>query len=161
MCRLLLALMIQQRCGLSKPWLYMSDYYERNREEYTQRLFDVSAQADWAGWIGFCLQGTIRQAQDTIERCHRLVAMKEDFARRLGEVGGNVRLAQIVEGIFYSPFVRVAELARLLGVTYPTAKADLDRLVRADILRELPNVTPKTFYAPEVFGVAYEDIEDF
>jgi len=31
-------------------------------------------------------------------------------------------------------------------------KADIDRLVQAGILRELAKVTPKTFYAPEVFA---------
>lgn len=31
--------------------------------------------------------------------------------------------------------------------------------VGAGILEELPNVSPKTFYAPKVFSVAYEDVD--
>lgn len=81
---------------------------------------------------------------------------------RVREVGGDIRLSKIVENIFDSPFVRIADLARRLEVSYPTAKADIDRLVHARILNELNNVTPKTFYAPEVFNVAYEDMgQDF
>jgi len=57
--RLLLAIMLQQRCGLSKPWLYLSDYFERHRDEYVERLFNVSAKADWNGWIEFCLRGAV------------------------------------------------------------------------------------------------------
>ncbi len=34
-----------------------------------------------------------------------------------------------------------------------------DRLAKAGILRELNGVTPKTFYAPEVYNVAYEEME--
>jgi len=80
------------------------------------------------------------------------------YARRVADVGGHVRLAQIIQGIFTSPFVRVAQLAKRLNVTYPTAKSDIDCLVQAGVLHELPNVTPKTFYAPDVFKVSYDEL---
>jgi len=157
--RLLLAIMLQQRCGLAKPWLYLSDYFERYREEYLQHLFNVSARADWESWIDFCLHGTLTQARDTIARCDRLLKIKDEYAFRLASVGGSLRLGQIVESLFQSPYVRVADLPQRLNVTYPTARADINRLVQAGILSELPNVSPKTFYAREIFNVAYEDIE--
>lgn len=157
--RLLLATMLKQRCDLSKPWLYMSEYYENHRSEYVQRLFDVSALGDWDGWIEFCLQGTLIQARDTIQRCERLRGIREDFMRRVAEVGGSFRLSQIVESVFHSPFIRIADLPARLGVTYPTAKADIERLVEAGILKKLEAISPTTFYAPEVFSVAYDKME--
>lgn len=57
-------------------------------------------------------------------------------------------------------FIHVAQLARRLSVSYPTPKADAQRLVDAGILRELYSVRPKTLYAPEVFDVAYDRLED-
>ena len=33
--------MLKQSCGLTKPWLYMSEYFENNQEEYYQRLFNI------------------------------------------------------------------------------------------------------------------------
>lgn len=157
--RLLLALMLKEFCGLTKPWLYLSDYFEKNRNEYVARLFDVSAIGDWDGWAEFCLHATIEQAKDAILRCERLRLIREDFQNRLQEIGGSVRLTQIVENIFHSPFVRIADLARALKVTYPTAQADVERLVQGRILRELPAVSPKTYYSPAVFAVAYEELE--
>ena len=144
--RLLLAIMLQQRCGFSRPWLYMSEYLEKHREEYIQRLFNISAKGGIAG--SNCLQGTIAQAKDTLERCERLRAIREQHMQRLTDVGGTVRLNQIVERTFHSPFIRVADLPKQLRVTYPTAKADIERPVQAGILKELPNVTPKTFFCP-------------
>jgi len=158
--RLLLAMMLQQKCSLSKPWLYMSEYFERHRDEYCERLFDVSAGARWEEWIEFCLKGTVTQAKDTIQRCERLVRIREEFMKTVFDIGGSVRLNQIVEDVFHSPFVRVADLARRLEVTYPTARADLERLEQAGIFAPLPGATPKTYYAPEVFNVAYEDMEE-
>ncbi len=149
--RLLLALTIQQFCGLTKPWLYMSAYFERFRDEYVERLFNVSTKGDWGGWLEFCIKGTIEQAKDTIQRCDKLLKIKREFASRIEAVGGSVRLTNIVEQIFHSPFVSVSGLAEKLDVYYQTAKADVDRLVRAGILRELRQVYPKTFYAPKYF----------
>ena len=156
--RLLLALTIQQFCGLTKPWLYMSAYFERFRDEYVERLFNVSTKGDWGGWLEFCIKGTVEQAKDSIQRCDKLLEIKREFASRIEAVGGSVRLTNIVEQIFHSPFVSVSGLAEKLGVYYQTAKADVDRLVRAGILKELRQVYPKTFYAPEIFHVAYEDL---
>jgi Fic family protein len=157
--RLLLAAMLKEACALSKPWLYLSEYFERHRDEYVQRLFNVSAKADWEKWIEFCLNGTVRQAKDTIQRCERLLKVREEFMARVGKIGGSIRLHKIVEQIFHSPFVRIADLPSRLKVTYPTAKADVERLVQAGVLETLENVTPKTFYAPRVFNVAYDEME--
>jgi Fic family protein len=157
--RLLLVLMVQRLCGLSKPWLYMSQYFEKHKDDYVNFLFNVSAKGDWESWVRFCLQGVISQCQDTIARCDKLLSIKSDFQVRVGTLrAGSHRLGQVVEMIFDSPFIGVADLSKRLGVYYQTAKADVERLVELKILRELPDAQPKTFFSPEVFAVAYEDL---
>lgn len=133
--RLLLAIMLQQKCRLSKPWLYLSEYFEKHRDEYIQHLFHVSAKGDWGGWTEFCLQGIIAHTSETIGRCERLRSIRDEFMRRVADVGGNIRLNQIIEDVFHSPFIRVSDLHKRLHVTYPTAKADVERLVQAGIRR--------------------------
>lgn len=155
--RLFLAIMLQQRCGLSKPWLYMSEYFDEYRDDYVGHLFRVSTHGNWHAWIEYCIRGTAQQARDTFKRCERLRKVREEFMQRLIGAGGSVRLNQIVEDIFYSPFIRVADLPSRLNITYPTAKKDVERLIDAGILQDLPNVTPRTLYAPEVFNVAYDE----
>ncbi|MGH7139029.1 MAG: Fic family protein, partial [Pirellulales bacterium] len=143
--RLLLAITFQRRCGLSKPWLYLSEYFEAHRDEYVEHLFNVSAKADWNSWVSFCLRGVLQQARDAIQRCDLLRDIKNRYAKLLDATGGTIRLNQIVDSLFYSPYVQVTNLAKQLSVSYPTAKADLDRLVQSGILAELPNASPKTF----------------
>lgn len=158
--RLLLALMLQQQCGLSKPWLYLSDVLERRREEYCDLLFEVSSRGAWTDWLGFCLRATIDQATETIERCDQLQNVRESIKQRVSECGGNVRLNQIVDQLFISPFIQVADLPEILGVTFPTARADCLRLEAAGILTQLSNVSPITYLSPEIFNVAYNRIGD-
>lgn len=84
--------------------------------------------------------------------CEEFRRIRDDYTKR---IGGSERLHRIVASLFGSPFIRITDLTRRLGVTYPTAKADVDRLIAAKILQELPDATPKTFYAEEVFRIAY------
>jgi Fic family protein len=158
--RLLLALMLQRAGQMSKPWLYLSDFFEKHRDEYIQGLFRVSTNADWENWVKLCLRATIAQGNATISRCERLLAVNDRYKRQLQDTGGNVRLQMILDQMFVHPFAGVADVARRLEVTYPTAKSDLEKLADAGILKLLPGHSPKTYYAPEIFGIAYENISD-
>ena len=97
--RLLLAILIQEWCGLSEQWLYMSPYFDANRDRYIDHLFSVSTHGTWEAWIEFCLRGVAVQAQDTQRRCERLLDLHKDFHERLREVGGSVRLSAIVDDL--------------------------------------------------------------
>jgi len=157
--RLLLSMMLQTACSFSKPWLHLSEYFEESREEYAARLFDVSATANWTDWIAYCLRGCVVQARRTIERCEKLLALREDFVKRLHAAGGSLRLHRIVEKLFEYPVVRIPGLQKMLGIIYPTAAADVGRLVDANILAEMEDTRPKAFYSPEIFRVAYEGLD--
>ena len=155
----MLSLMLKERCGFTKPWLYLSDFFERHRSEYMTGLFEISTVGQWRNWIEFCLRGAIAQARDSIDRCAKLLEIQRDFSRKLDATGGSVRLSQIVAAIFESPFVRVADIQRRLSVQYNTAKSDLAKLVNTGILRELADFSPKTFYAPAIYEVCYSDLD--
>lgn len=152
--------MLQRNCKMTKPWLYLSDYFQQYKDEYIQGLFCISTEAKWESWIEFCLRATIAQATATISRCERLLSIRVRFQSSLTTISGHVLLNSIVEQIFSSPFVRVIDVESRLKITYPTAKSDLEKLTEVGILRLLPGATPKTYYAPAVFDIAYENISD-
>ncbi|MBX3431705.1 MAG: Fic family protein, partial [Pirellulales bacterium] len=156
--RMLLVLMIQRRCQLTQPWLYLSDFFANHRDEYIKRLFNVSARGDWSSWVEFGLTGVAEVAAATVARCEELRVLRNDYLERVRVSGGSVRLHAIVEQLFDAPFVRIADLARKLDVTYPTAKADVERLTDAGILQDLTGVATRTAYAHEIFRIAYSDL---
>ena len=153
--RALLSLMIYQWCGLHMPWLYMSAYFERYKDEYIDGLFAVSANAEWHSWIEFCLRGTVVQAKDSIRRCEHLQALRESFHEKADP--SKPRAYPIIENLFTTPIVTVQNVATRFDVTYPTAKNDIENLVSLGILAELQNVRPRTFYSPGIFTAAYSD----
>lgn len=156
--RLLLSLMIQRSCDLTQPWLYLSEYFERTRQQYYEGLFGISTNGAWADWVAYCLRGVCEQAEVTIQRFERLLDTRQAFVERVHQIGGSNRLVGIVEGVFESPFIRTTAVRDRFGVSYNSAKADIEKLVAAGVLAELPDQYPKTYYAPEVFEIAYEGL---
>ncbi|MHC4745155.1 MAG: Fic family protein, partial [Planctomycetota bacterium] len=125
--RVLMSLMAYKWCNLTNPWLYMSPFFDRYKDEYLDNLFRISTQGAWKNWVEFCLRGTIQQAQDSIRRCDALRLLKNDFMRRAGDM--STRSHAIIEGLFTSPLLRIADLARACSTTYPTARTDVEGLV--------------------------------
>jgi Fic family protein len=157
--RLLLTLMVRDRCGVTQPWLHMSEYFSRDKHAYVTFLKRVSTDGAWDEWIEYCLQGVVEQASSSIVRCDRLRQLRDEYLSRLTVRNSSLRLKEIVEGLFSAPMVAVADLPRRLGVSYPTAKADVKKLMDAGVLAEWPNHYPKTYYAPEIFAIAYEGLD--
>lgn len=151
--RSLLVLMVYKLHGHSMPWLYMSAFFERFRDEYIENLFKVSTEGAWSRWIEFCLRGVIAQARDSIRRCDQIHQLRRTFLESIPSPSS--RTHRIIQGLFTSPVVQAASIAQKFEVTYPTAKADIDRLVEAGILREMPKVFPRTCFAPEIMKIAY------
>ncbi|MCG8467423.1 MAG: Fic family protein [Gemmatimonadetes bacterium] len=156
--RLLLAITIEEWCDLSNQWLYMSEFFDRNKDEYIDRLYAVSTHSDWEGWVEFCLTGVKEQAEATALRCSRLIDLYKDFHARVAALeGASLRLATIVDGLFISPVAAPSQLRKELDVTYPTARSDLRKLASLDIIRRIQGATPIYYYCPAILEITYAD----
>ena len=154
--RVVLSLMIYKWCSLEMPWLYMSPYFERYKEEYISNLFNVSSEGAWSKWLEFCLRGVIQQSLKAAQTCKALHLLKQEMHKRT-EKDGRARIHGVIDDLFDYPVVRIGDLARKRGVHYPTAKADVDYLIAKSILAPLTDPKIKTFFAPEIFKVAYAE----
>jgi Fic family protein len=153
--RALLALMIYHLMKHSRPWLYMSAFFERYKEEYTDNLMRVSTHGDWDRWLEFCLTGTVVQCRDAIVRCHLFRKLRDTYLAKL--TAPSPRSHKIVEGLFESPVVTIPSLKTRHNVTYHTAKKDVQYLVDIGILKEMAESYPRSFSAPELLRIAYSD----
>lgn len=155
--RLLLALTIQEWCGHSEQWLYMSAYFERSKQDYMDRMLRVSTHGDWTAWIEFCLRGVVIQAKDTETRCDKLVQLHQEFRSRIKAVRGSVRLGALVDQLFITPALTVVGAKHLLNVSYPTAKSDLQKLETHGIVRRLERAANLAFYCDQIYNITYEE----
>lgn len=153
--RALLSLCAYQWCGLTQPWLYVSPFFDRHKDEYIDALFAVSTHAAWDRWLELCLRATVDVCRDAIARCDELRRLRNEYHSKTDGLSG--RMHSLIEGLFSNPMIRIAEAARRLDVTYPTAKSDILKLVELGILTEMRDTSPKAYFSPAIFNAAYHE----
>ncbi|MBM4155415.1 MAG: Fic family protein [Lentisphaerae bacterium] len=157
MGRLLLILLLCHEKLLPQPLLYMSAYFERNREEYYRRLLDVSLKGAWEAWVLFFLRGIEEQALDAVQRSDRLLSLWGDYRHRLhAERAGSLSL-RLVDDLFHWPALSVMKVAARLPATPAGVQRCVDRLERVGILRETTGAKRNRMYlADEIVGILEE-----
>lgn len=121
---------------LLKPFVYFSDFFERNRQEYYDHLLRVSTHGDWKGWIEFFLQAAKQQATDASARIRRVLELRAEYVRRVTEPKASSLLVQLVDALFARPAVTTSDVAAILRIKPQAAQRHIDRLVEKRIIEE-------------------------
>jgi Fic family protein len=157
--RLLITLFLYAKRVLSYPLLYLSAFFEHNRQEYYDLLLDVSKTGNWGKWIEFFLKGVISQANDHIDRSRLLVNLRESYNRISLEKQMSPIARQLIELIFWRPALNVKTVQERLNVTYPAAQKAIYLLEKEEILIETTGgKRNKAYKAQEVMNILEKDV---
>ena len=69
-----------------------------------------------------------------------------------------MRLSGLVDSLFEMPVITVKNYKNEFGITYPTARSDLNKLAALGIIDPLDGGSI-TYFCPAIYNVTYEDIE--
>ncbi|MGI5844489.1 MAG: Fic family protein [Candidatus Xenobium sp.] len=156
--RLLIMLHMLDLKLLSEPMLYLSAYFERNRDTYVDRLLGTSTEGDWKGWIDFFLDGVADQATDSAEKVQTLLDLQREFHQSIRQARISALLPKLVDHLFEFPAITISGAARLLGVAYNSARKLVDKLVEAKILQEFGERNyRKVYIAPKILSLIEAD----
>lgn len=155
--RLLITLFLIASGLLTQPLLYLSAYFERDRQRYYDELFNVSASGDWQRWIGFFLDGVTEQAHDALVRTRQLRDLETEYRSRLQNVRASGNVLAFVEHLFASPYATAPRVQRLLGITNQGAHGVLKKMESAGVLTELEGSWPKAYLAKELMDLLEDD----
>ena len=135
--RLLITLFLCQRGTLNKPLLYLSAFFERHRQEYYDRLLEVSRRGAWRQWLEFFLQAVVTQSDDAVRRARRLLDLHRTYYQT--SLGKHLppTAMELVELIFVKPVLNARVAQEALKVTYPGAQKAINALVEQGILAEI------------------------
>lgn len=135
MGRLLITFWLCQQEILTKPLLYLSYYFKKNRTEYYDRLMDVRKKGDWESWIKFFLKGVAEVADEATSSASAILKLKEEYTKKLYEKeSGNGNYQKLLDVLFEQPFVKRTDVAELLSVSNPTAGNIIDTFCQMGIL---------------------------
>ncbi|MCU4974908.1 Fic family protein [Halobacteria archaeon AArc-m2/3/4] len=150
--RLLITLQLYGQGYLEQPTLYLSEYLNRYKETYVDRMNAVRRDGEWEAWIDFFVTGIRHQAEESLLRSRELHTLQREYEAEYGDdAAAYARLARL---LFEQPYLTAAVVEELLDVTGPTAYRALDRLESEGILEETTGKKRNREYrAREIFEV--------
>ncbi|MCE5202939.1 MAG: Fic family protein [Actinomycetia bacterium] len=152
--RLLISLLVCHWGLLPLPLLYLSAYFERNRDEYLDRMFEVSRAGDWESWLVFFLNGVATQSRDAAKRAADLEDLHDQLHNRLHEARASANALHLLDQLFAVPVITINRAQEFLGsITYMGAQGVVEKLVEVGILRMRQEGRLKTYYADDILRV--------
>ena len=140
--RLLIPLYIQSKGMLNKSCLYISDYIERNKDEYYDCLTRVRTQNDMIGWIKFFLTAVIETSKIAKDKFKKVVEFTMEMDREILNMTVKPENARKVLDVLYDePAVNRKKLVELTGITESTIKNIINNFVDKGILVETTGYT--------------------
>lgn len=141
MGRLLITFWLCRQKILTKPLLYLSYYFKKNRIEYYDRLMDVRLKGDWEGWMKFFLKGIAEVSDEAISTAKQILTMKEQHSSMINQQFKNPSNGlKLLEKLFENPLVTINKVAEMLEVSYPTASSLVNDFCDVGLLRNSSKV---------------------
>ena len=152
--RLLILLILASSGALSRPLLYLSAYFEKNRTEYYHLLRRVSQNSEWSEWIEFFLNGVIQCSNEAIRVTYKFFDLREKYEQKLQENRASRNAIILATYLLSNPVVTIPTAAKYLETGYPPAKKAVMYLVSAGILEQIGTQRRnKEYVAREVVDV--------
>ncbi len=154
--RILIPLFLYQKKQLSEPMFYLSEYLEIHREEYYQRLRDISQNKDWNGWIAFFMQAVAIQAKENSRKVRLIMKLYEDMKVKIQEITHSQYTVKLLDAIFSRPIFETVSLVNRSGINKKTAMS-LIKTIRTHniltILRESSGRKPAVYCFAELLKI--------
>jgi Fic family protein len=145
--RLIVVLQLVYEGALALPILNLSPWLDQRKEEYKDRLLDVSVTGDYDAWVQFFAQAVKAQAEDALNRVDQIIQIREEMLASLKARGARGVVLDIVDDLISYPVITPTQAAELHNVTYPPANRAIQRLVDIGYLQEMTGRTYGRVYA--------------
>lgn len=150
--RLLITLQLYDQGYLKRPNLYLSEYFNRNKATYVERMNAVRTRGDWEAWLSFFVRGIAQQAHESVERTLAL----DDLRRTYEEAYGGVAYTKhrLACTLFEHPYLTTKTVMQRFDVEQSTAYRAITALEDEGVLEEVPGRGRRQEYrAREIFEI--------
>ena len=119
---------------LDSPILYLSNYINKNKDEYYRLFTEFIENSNYEDWIIYILKGIEETSKNTIELIkliqEEMEAYKQDFITKLPKIYSE----ELLDSLFYEVYTRINYIEERCHVTRQTAATYLNSLVEAGLL---------------------------
>ncbi|MDL0131927.1 Fic family protein [Halobacterium salinarum] len=150
--RLLITLQLHDTGYLERPNLYLSEYFNRNKATYVDRMEAVRTRGDWEAWLSFFIEGVAQQAEESVTRTLALDDLRHHYEDEYG--GVQYTKHQLACNLFEQPYVTTKTVADMFDVERSTAYRAITELEAEGVLEEVTGTGRTNEYrAKEIFEI--------
>jgi Fic family protein len=146
--RLMITLYLVEKGIIKQPVLYLSDFFEKNRTLYYDKLTAVRTKNELLAWVKFFLHGVIETCQSSIQTLINIIALKKDCEeKRIYTLGRKVHVAKsLLDYLFQQPVVDADRIANQLAISRVSAYKLIEDFTRLGILHEMTGAKRNRMY---------------
>lgn len=122
---------------INKPYFYISDYIEKNKNAYYDFLSRVRTNNDMISWIKFFLEATIETARNARVKFERVVEFTNLMNREVINLPGKPdNILKIIDVLYNEPKISRKKLYELSGLKSSTYNNIVNNLIKNRIVSE-------------------------
>ena len=136
--RLLITLYLVSNDLLSKPTLYLSDFFEKHRSLYYDNLTRVRTHNDLVQWLKFFLEGMRATSENSIQTFKNIIKLRSEVEIKIAKLGKKQEMArEFLQHLYSNPMVDSSDVVNLFNINISTALRLIDDFVKLKILKEI------------------------
>jgi len=136
--RLLITFYLYWMNILSKPLLYLSFYFKKNRAEYYDLLMKVRKEAVWEEWIRFFLKGIGEVSEEATNTARKIIKLKDDLITKLYENSiSSIYAVKLIDLLFKIPLISTNDIIHKFNVSGVSANKLIKKFEKIGILKEM------------------------
>lgn len=141
--RLLITLYLVSNKILNKPLLYLSSYFEKNKELYYDNLTRVRTKNDMGQWLKYFLVGIEQTAAQAVTTLSEVLQLKKTLEEKLqAEFGRRSHSAlKLMQQLFVHPVITIAQAQKISGLSKKAANELVAIFTKQKILNEITGQT--------------------
>ncbi len=159
LARLLIPLYFAHAKILEKPALFFSDFLDRHRSEYEERLHNARENNDLLGWLKFFTHGINQSANIALETLDHARHLRADIERRLlpqFSPRRREKALKLMLLIYEQPVVNIKLVSKVLEAQVNTATQLIEDFVEMGILTELTGYRRNKLFIFEQYITLFE-----
>lgn len=136
--RLLITLYLVSFGLLTKPTLYLSDFFEKNKGAYYDALTVVRTSNDIEHWLKFFLVGVAETAENGKLTFENIIALRQRSEQRIMGLGKRAKIGQeLLKHLYSQPILNAKQMSERLDITYASAATLAKSFEEIGILAEI------------------------
>jgi len=157
--RVLNSLFLIQEGLLSMPILYLSRHIIRNKDEYYDRLIDVTRSEAWEPWLLYILEAVRETSNWTLAKIEAIRDLADKTTARVRHNLPKIYSRELIDEVFTQPYCRIDNLVQAGIAKRQTASRYLKLLAEIGVLEERKIGREKLFVNPGLLDLLADERE--